>query len=254
MKKLYNYFWLLFIIGFLNKLNAQSVLIDPANTTSILNAQSTTKGLLPPRLTEAQRNAMTGLTAGTVIHCSDCAGGVGPYSYNGSSWVAMFSSNSVSYSVGQSKFGGVIFFVDDSGQHGLVAATTDQSVGTTWYNGNYINTLATRTGVFGGANNTERIITEQGAGNYAASIASQGSNGGFGDWYLPSKDEMAKMYQQIGVIPSITAGANYWSSTEESVSNLQSTSTNAYVTVLSTGVSSLQSKSSNARVRAIRRF
>lgn len=76
----------------------------------------------------------------------------------------------------------------------------------------------------------------------------------FGDWYLPSKDEMAKMYLQVAVIPAITGGANYWSSTEESVSNPESTSLNAYQVIISTGAASLQLKSGTARVRAIRRF
>ncbi len=251
--------WLLlvYLCGLPKHIYAQSVLIDPSNSAAILNAQSTVKGFLPPRMNETQRNNMTGLVVGVVVYCIDCTSGAGPYSYSGSAWVPMFVPPSApvtpAFSVGQSKFGGVIFYVDESGQHGLVAALSDQS-SAAWYNGNYINTLAIRNGIYSGFNNTERINTEQGAGTYAASIAVQNNSGGFGDWYLPSKDEMAKMYLQVAVIPAITGGANYWSSTEESVSNPESTSLNAYQVIISTGAASLQLKSGTARVRAIRRF
>lgn len=251
--------WLLlvYLCGFYGQIQAQSVLIDPTSSSAILNAQSTTKGFLPPRMNETQRDNMTGLVAGVVVYCTNCTSGVGPYSYNGSAWMPMFVLPSApvtpTFSVGQSKFGGIIFYVDDSGQHGLVAALADQS-SAAWYNGNFINTLAIRSGIYSGFHNTERINTVQGVGTYAASIATQNSSGGFGDWYLPSKDEMTKMFQQIAVIPAITAGANYWSSTEESISNPANTSLNAYQVILSSGVTSLQIKSATVRVRAIRRF
>jgi hypothetical protein len=232
--------------------------VAQTNSSAILNAQSTTKGFLPPRLNETQRNNMTGLVVGMVVYCIDCTAGAGPYSYNGASWTPMFVPPSApvtpAFTVGQSKFGGVIFYVDESGQHGLVAALSDQSASTTWFNGNYINTLALRNGIYSGFNNTERINTSQGAGVYAASIASQANNGGFGDWYLPSKDELTKMYQQIAVIPSLNTTAAYWSSTEELAPNIETTSLNAYQILFNTGTTSLSSKDTNAKVRAIRRF
>lgn len=236
---------------------AQSVTISPSNSTAILDAQSTTKGFLPPRLNETERNNMTGLVTGVIVYCTNCTAGAGPYSFNGASWVPMFVPPSApvapAFTVGQSKFGGVIFYVDESGQHGLVASLTDQSTSTTWFNGNFTNTLAIRSGIYSGFYNTERIISNQNAGTYAASIAAQTTTGGFGDWYLPSKDELTKMFQQIAVIPAIAAGSAYWSSTEET-SAAGTTSLNAYQVILSTGVSSLPSKSTLARVRAIRRF
>ena len=236
---------------------AQSVTISPTNSTAILDAQSTTKGFLPPRLNETQRNNMTGLTIGVIVYCTDCTAGAGAYSFNGASWVPMFVPLSApvtpAFSVGQSKFGGVIFYVDESGQHGLVASLADQSASVQWFNGNFTNTLAVRSGIYSGFYNTERINTNQNAGTYAASIAAQATDGGFGDWYLPSKDELTKMFQQIGVIPSIVGGSAYWSSTEE-VPAAGATSLNAYQVILSTGGSSLPSKSTLARVRAIRRF
>ncbi|WP_435354556.1 hypothetical protein [Emticicia sp. SJ17W-69] len=251
------YFLIPLICGICRQNYAQSVTISPTNNTAILNVQSTTKGFLPPQLNETQRNNMTGLVAGVIVYCTDCTVGAGAYSFNGTSWVPMFVPASTlvgpSFTVGQSKFGGVIFYVDDSGQHGLVASLADQSTSTKWFNGNFTNTLAIRSGIYSGFYNTERINSNQNVGTYAASIAAQTTNGGFGDWYLPSKDELMKMFQQIAVIPAISAGSAYWGSTEETAA-AGATSLNAYQVILSTGASSLSSKSTSARVRAIRRF
>lgn len=245
------------ICGIWGQSVAQSVTISPTNSTAILDAQSTTKGFLPPRLNENQRNNMTGLVIGVIVYCTDCTAGAGPYSFNGASWVPMFVPPSApvtpAFTVGQSKFGGVIFYVDESGQHGLVASLTDQSTSTTWFNGNFTNTLAIRSGIYSGFYNTDLINLSQGAGPYAATVAMLCTDGGFGDWYLPSKDELSKMYQQIGVIPALNTGVFYWSSTEEP-STIVTTSLNAFRILFSSGATGLQSKSLAARVRAIRRF
>jgi hypothetical protein len=48
------------------------------DTSAILDIESTNKGLLPPRLTQAQRNAIYKPAAGLIIFCTDCisAGGI----------------------------------------------------------------------------------------------------------------------------------------------------------------------------------
>lgn len=252
------YFLIPLFCGVWNIAIGQNVItIDPNAANAVVNAQSTTKGFLFPRLTETQRNNMPSLVVGVVVYCTDCTSGAGPYIFVGAGWTPMFVPPSPpvapAYTVGQSKFGGVIFFVDESGQHGLVASLADQSASVAWYNGNFTNTLAIRSGIYSGFYNTEQIISSQNTGAYAASVAVQATDGGYGDWYLPSKDEMSKMFQQIGVIPAITAGVNYWSSTEELASS-GTTSLNAHQVILSTGVSSLSSKTLTSRVRAIRRF
>ena len=63
--------------------------------------------------------------------------------------------------VGESYQGGIIFWVDPEGQHGLIAAKTDQSSGIQWYNGTYFATNATADGIYAGAKNTEVIISTQ---------------------------------------------------------------------------------------------
>ena len=65
--------------------------------------------------------------------------------------------------IGQSYQGGIIFFVDVGGQHGLIAAKADQNggLGVHWYNGTYFITNATADGLYAGASNTEVIISTQ---------------------------------------------------------------------------------------------
>lgn len=123
--------------------------------------------------------------------------------------------------IGKTYQGGIIFYVDNSGEHGLVAAQTDQSTGIQWYNGSYLDTGATATAVGTGAANTTKINKTQGAGAYAASLAANLVLGGYDDWFLPSKDELELMYKNIGQgapAPLTNVGgfaaASYWSSSE----------------------------------------
>src|SRR6218665_1847820 len=107
----------------INQLSAQSVTISPTGTSALIEAKSTTNGLALPVMKMAQRNAITP-TPGLVVHCSDCAP-VGPYTYDGTQWKAMFNvgaGTSTVFSVGQQAQGGTIIWVDETGLHGLVAA------------------------------------------------------------------------------------------------------------------------------------
>jgi hypothetical protein len=88
------------------------------------------------------------------------------------------------HTIGESYGGGIVFYVYDNGQHGLIAATADQSAGIQWYNGTYIMCNAVRNdGISTGRINTDSIIAKQGGGNYAAAICAKYLGGGFGDWF-----------------------------------------------------------------------
>jgi hypothetical protein len=135
------------------------------------------------------------------------------------------------YSVGDFAQGGIVFWVDETGQHGLVCAKSDQSSGIRWYAGTDGNTQAKGDGLYSGEANTAIIIAAQVAigddgSIYAARICNelQITEGGtiYGDWYLPSKYELDLMYDGKATIDA-TALANggfgfsagyYWSSTE----------------------------------------
>jgi len=168
---------------------------------------------------------------------TDPTGGTN-YSITGTSQLlsvpyALYAKNAKTYKVGDFAQGGIVFWVDESGQHGLVCAKTDQSTGARWYAGTYGNTQAKGDGPFAGEANTSIIIAAHVAigddgSTYAARICNelQVTEGGktYGDWYLPSKEELNLMYQNRTAI-NTTATTNggsgfgssyYWSSTEES--------------------------------------
>ncbi|MFZ2452689.1 MAG: DNRLRE domain-containing protein [Methylovulum miyakonense] len=142
-----------------------------------------------------------------------------------------FANNAAGvHAIGESYGGGIVFYVYDSGRHGLIAATTDQSASILWYNGTYRVTGTTGDGA--GAMNTAMIVATQisdtPAGNFAAKVCADYAVtvGGvtYGDWYLPSKLELNLMYQNIGpgaAAPLTNAGGfasshYYWSSSERS--------------------------------------
>jgi len=213
-------------------LNAQVAITtdgSSADASAMLEVKSTEKGFLPPRMTEAQRDAISVPATGLIIYQTD--GSAGLYQYTGSAWQAIGGSSTTTYSVGDFAHGGIVFYVEPCGTKGLVCAKEDQSTGVRWYAGTYGNTQAKGDGPYSGKANTSIIIAAQvaiGDDNlpYAARICNelQITEGGttYGDWYLPSKEELNLMYQNKATIDA-TATTNggsgfvsafYWSSTE----------------------------------------
>ena len=61
------------------------------DNSAMLDVKSTTKGLLIPRMTQAQRNAISAPATGLLIYQTDVI--TGYYYYNGTIWVSLFSGN-----------------------------------------------------------------------------------------------------------------------------------------------------------------
>jgi hypothetical protein len=151
------------------------------------------------------------------------------------------------HTLGESYGGGIVFYVYDGGQHGLIAASADQSPGAQWYYNLFttITTNAVRDGVHAGQFNTERIVISQGAG-FAANICANYQGGGYGDWYLPSKSELNLLYQQKAVVGNLN-NVWYWSSSENDANT-------AWSQTFANGLQSTDSKAANFFIRAIRAF
>ena len=151
-----------------------------------------------------------------------------------------------SFKIGQSYQGGIIFYIDDTGKHGLIVTSEDQSPGMQWYNGSYIATGATGTMIGTGKDNTTKIVQAQGEGNYAAKLCDDLVFNGYSDWYLPSLNELSILYLNRDVIGYYTA--KYWSSSE-------SDNYNAWYQNFNDGSQGSGNSKSNAfRVRAVRAF
>ena len=152
--------------------------------------------------------------------------------------------------IGEYYGGGIVFYITDNGQHGLIADSTDLQAVIDTVQWARIDTNATHAklpGVGGGSTNTERIIINQGAGNYAAQRCANYSGGGYGDWFLPSATELSLLYLQQQIVGGFSNAAAYWSSTE-------STATTALATDFSNGNNNAVLKSTSNNVRAIRAF
>jgi hypothetical protein len=120
------------------------------------------------------------------------------------------------HNIGDSYGGGIVFYVDCSGEHGLIAATADLGLYHWGCEGTFM--LAFGTAVYTGSANTTAIINGCSTANIAAKIAHNFNGGGYTDWYLPSKDELILLCSQQNVVGGFTTWY-YWSSTELSATN-----------------------------------
>ena len=119
-----------------------------------------------------------------------------------------------SLSIGDSYQGGIIFYIDNTGEHGLIAAPSDQSAGIKWSNGNdTVRTTATGIVVGTGKPNTRAIVDQLGPGNYAAILCDQLVLNGYDDWFLPSQDELKLLYDAKDKIGGFVENT-YWGSTD----------------------------------------
>jgi len=138
------------------------------------------------------------------------------------------------YSVGDFAQGGVVFWVDGTGQHGLVCSTQETYIATPWDSyGMAPPTIAKGDGIYSGEMNTSIIISVLAADGPVSIInparrcnETKITEGGttYGYWYLPSKYELKLICINNTTIDSI-ATANggdpldafeFWSSTEYS--------------------------------------
>ncbi len=74
------------------------------NASAKLEISSTTQGLLPPRMTALQRNAISNPAAGLIVWCNDCGSNGDIQIYNGTNWVN-FNGGTRQMTVGTTKIG-----------------------------------------------------------------------------------------------------------------------------------------------------
>ena len=129
--------------------------------------------------------------------------------------------NEITFQVGDFAQGGIVFYVDETGKHGLVAALEDLGFFEWGCNEESVNG-ADGQAIGTGYQNTLAIvnygcITENG-GVTAAQAALHAEINGYTDWYLPSIDELKLVFHNIahGAVTNITNlnDGSYMSSTE----------------------------------------
>lgn len=218
--------------------------VAPANATN----KSVTWSSSAPAVATVANGVVTPLTASTTtITVTTVDGGL--------TATCTVTVNPAPVAVGDSYGGGIVAYILQSGdpgyvadeQHGLIAATDDQSTGIQWYNGIYgVTTGAIGTTIGTGQANTTAIVNIQGAGSYAAQFCNDLTVGGYNDWFLPSKDELDKLY-----INKVAIGAfaeyGYWGSSEGGAYS-------AWVKGFTKGFQGYGFKGSTYRVRAVRAF
>ncbi|MFN6388587.1 MAG: beta strand repeat-containing protein, partial [Bacteroidota bacterium] len=211
-------------------------------------------------------STLISLTAGTTYYVRAYATNAIGTSYGIAQSFKTLSPSTTLNIVGDAYGGGIIAYIYQSGDPGyssvntpvLISATSDQTSGgrVNWSNTGNLSKEVYLSGadyekLGAGSSNTDAIISSYGnEGTYAAKTARDYRGGAYTDWYLPSKNELNKLYLNKLVIGSfITNNTHpvsvYWTSTEanSSVANGQNFGTGSYLP---------DSKAWTFQVRAVR--
>jgi hypothetical protein len=177
-----------------------------------------------------------------------------------------YKINSVStHFPGELYGGGVVYYVDHTGQHGLIVSMIDLPA-EKWSNVNDSLGVAANN-PWNGQSNTNAIITQTGHTNSAARLCADYTSinygsGIFTDWYLPAINQLSQLYQSIYEVNKALEndGNNattliyykpYWSSTENF--NIYARGYACFFN-FETGVSDKYAKLNPLVIRAIRSF
>jgi hypothetical protein len=149
--------------------------------------------------------------------------------------------------VGESYGGGLVFYVDEEGKHGLITATIDKITRKQQKSETYIITNHARDGITTGKFNTDRINAIKSAGVDDAQEFENYQVANLSDWYLPTRYDLIKLYRNRAVIGGYSDFAKGWKSTEVS-------SVNEWYRSFVTGGDFSNGKDDAVYIRVIREF
>jgi len=187
------------------------VTVAPATATN----QSVNWSSSAPAVATVANGIVTPLTVGSAtIIVATVDGGL--------TAICAVTVNPLLVAVGDSYGGGIVAYIlqsEDPGynasvQHGLIAATADQSINMAWSNITNVLIGTTGTAIGTGPANTIAIVNQAGCISGAAYLCYHLTEGGYNDWYLPSKDELNQLYLNRVIIGGFADDDYYWSSSE----------------------------------------
>jgi uncharacterized protein (TIGR02145 family) len=255
--------------------------LPQVNTTSVTNITPSTALATGEVISEGDQNTTRGFcystTSNPTISNDTTMNGTGLGVYSGTLqnltplttyYVRAYATNSVGTSygnelsfttnlltIGTNYTGGIVFYLDSTGQHGLVCAPSDQG---SFQWGCYGTDISGTSTAFGtGMANTLTIVNGCYQRPIAASVCNDLVLNGYNDWYLPSLDELSLMYQNLRTFNLGNFLNNwYWSSSQYASGSawLVNFSYAPVGFTVSLGYSIGGAKDSNGQVRAVRAF
>ena len=154
------------------------------------------------------------------------------------------TTNPIPMVVGKAYQGGIIAYVDLTGQHGIIAATEDLDPAMAWDKSGQTS-LGTSSVIGTGKSNTDKMYAT--GTSVAATNTRNFTLNGYTDWYIPSRDELNQVFINKTIIGGFDYTVQYWSSSE-------SGSTGAYSQHFGTGTYYTHAKTYGCYIRPVRSF
>ena len=243
-------------------LNHRTLVKSTTDTTSIndaaaLEVRSTTKGFLPPRMLESERDAISSPPAGLIVYCSNCGIDGQIQVFNGNTWTDMCGGTAATippynlYDTGY--YGGIVFYINPnfaSDGWKYLELYPQQFAPTKWQLDSIVNSspyylnIQTVSSLGGGWSNKQLLS------GYSP-LAQNQNIPNEQIWYVPSLLELQTIYSRVaGILQALGQNAgsnsifhsgqfwrNFWTST-------QSDQNNAYRINFNGGATHTSSKSS----------
>ena len=181
---------------------------------------------------------------------------------------AFYATRAGEHYIGELYGGGVVFWVDQTGSHGLICSMVDLSTSQEWSNIASTFIGATAQSNWDGLSNSNAIVSQSGHTGSAAKLCLDYTNTDYGtgvynDWYLPASDQLSLLFiAKYQVHKTLESDGNssttalmeaYWTSSEYPDEISIFNDTHALVCDTSSDINE-NIKPSDNPVRAVRSF